>query len=621
MATSTARSFQAASTSQAGSGSNGMPSLRAKSLPRPPGRMPSTPSVPWISPATAPVSPSPPMATGASPAASAPWASSRACSIEVVRSTRKANPRARSAASARGRLCAARPPPAFGLTIRQRGRTERETVVGPPVRGPQPALRPHHERAVHPGPGGAGDVGVDAVADGEAAAGAEPVAGRVVHGRLRLADGERGGRLRGHLDRGQERAGGGALPVPHGGGAGPRDADELGAAEHRLRRDAQLPVVEGVVRGDHHEVGARGELRVVDDPQAGSRHVLHERGRADDEGRAAVAARGQGELERRAAGDDLVHRGLEPEAPEPAHEVLRRVAGVVGEEGDALAGLAQRGDRSRRLGDGRVAHPEAAVEVEQHVVVAVEGRIELHGEQVSSPAMPRLPSLLLACLSLALFSLAACGDDEETEAGSAPEATATATATPEDTGGEQGSGCETVDRPEPKPADVPKPKERLDPAKAYVATVTTNCGVFTITLGAKRAPTTGGAFKAIADAGDLDRLSFHRIVPGFVIQGGDPNGDGTGGPKWSIVEAPPGDLAYTKGVVAMAKTATEAAGTSGSQFFVVTGEDAGLPPDYALLGEVTEGIEVVDLIGVAPVGPDEQPTEPIVMESVTVSEE
>ena len=91
-------------------------------------------------------------------------------------------------------------------------------------------------------------------------------------------------------------------------------------------------------------------------------------------------------------------------------------------------------------------------------------------------------------------------------------------------------------------------------------------------------------------------------MPGFVIQGGDPAGDGTGGPGYSVVEAPPADLAYTKGVVAMAKTAVEDPGTSGSQFFVVTGEDAQLPPEYALLGKVTEGQDVVDLIGVAPVG-------------------
>ena len=105
-----------------------------------------------------------------------------------------------------------------------------------------------------------------------------------------------------------------------------------------------------------------------------------------------------------------------------------------------------------------------------------------------------------------------------------------------------------------------------------------------------------------------------------MIQGGDPQGNGQGGPGYSVVEAPPEDLAYTKGVVAMAKTALEEPGTSGSQFFVVTGEDAQLPPEYALLGKVTKGQDVVDLIGVAPVGPDEQPLEPIVMTKVTVSE-
>ena len=147
----------------------------------------------------------------------------------------------------------------------------------------------------------------------------------------------------------------------------------------------------------------------------------------------------------------------------------------------------------------------------------------------------------------------------------------------------------------------------------------TNCGTFEITLDAKRAPKTGASFKALADAGFYDKLIFHRIVPGFVIQGGDPEGTGQGGPGYSVVEAPPEDLAYTKGVVAMAKTQLEEPGTSGSQFFVVTGEDAQLPPEYALLGKVTKGQEVVDLIGVAPVGPDEAPVEPVVIESIKVS--
>jgi peptidyl-prolyl cis-trans isomerase B (cyclophilin B) len=233
--------------------------------------------------------------------------------------------------------------------------------------------------------------------------------------------------------------------------------------------------------------------------------------------------------------------------------------------------------------------------------------------------MTRLLALLFACLLLA--ATAGCGDDEA-EAPPAADATEepTGTPTPEDTGGEQGTGCEPVEKPAPKDVSLKKPKGGLDPAKTYVATVKTNCGEFQITLDAERAPKTGASFKHLADEGFYDGLTFHRIVPGFVIQGGDPAGDGSGGPGYSVVEAPPEDLAYVKGVVAMAKTQIEDPGTSGSQFFVVTGDDAQLPPDYALLGEVTKGQDVVDLIGVAPVGPDEQPVEPIVIESVEVSE-
>jgi cyclophilin family peptidyl-prolyl cis-trans isomerase len=227
--------------------------------------------------------------------------------------------------------------------------------------------------------------------------------------------------------------------------------------------------------------------------------------------------------------------------------------------------------------------------------------------------MPRLPALLFACL---LLAVAGCGDDEETKATSSP--TPDATATPEDTGGEQDGGCKRAGKPKSKDPNLAKPKQRLDPSKTYVATVKTNCGDFEITLDAKRAPKTGGSFKYLADKGFYDGLGFHRIVPGFVIQGGDPKGSGAGGPGYTIVEAPPEDLSYDKGVVAMAKTAIEDPGTSGSQFFVVTGAGTPLPPEYALLGKVTSGQEVVDLIGVAPVGPDERPVDPIVIESIEV---
>jgi peptidyl-prolyl cis-trans isomerase B (cyclophilin B) len=221
----------------------------------------------------------------------------------------------------------------------------------------------------------------------------------------------------------------------------------------------------------------------------------------------------------------------------------------------------------------------------------------------------RVLTLLLGCA----LALGACGGDDNAS-GSGDESAATATSTP-------APACKTVSAPKPKPeGKLAKPKETLNPAKTYVATVSTNCGDFQITLDSKRAPKTGGSFKYLADKKFFDDTTFHRIVSGFVIQGGDPKGTGTGGPGYSIVEAPPQDLTYTKGIVAMAKTAAESAGTSGSQFFVVTAEDASLPPDYALLGKVTSGQEVVDTIGVAETNQQtEKPVNPIVIKSIRVA--
>jgi peptidyl-prolyl cis-trans isomerase B (cyclophilin B) len=217
-------------------------------------------------------------------------------------------------------------------------------------------------------------------------------------------------------------------------------------------------------------------------------------------------------------------------------------------------------------------------------------------------------ALLLVCALL----LAACGGGDKEKAASTPTATdAPAAAAP---------GCAKVPEAKPKGVEVAKPTAELKKGKKYVARVTTNCGEFDITLDSDRAPRTGGSFKALVDKHFYDGLSFHRIVAGFVIQAGDPKGDGSGGPGYSITEAPPQDLTYTKGVVAMAKTGTEPAGTSGSQFFVVTGEDAGLPPDYALLGKVTKGQDVVDKIGVAEVGSDEKPLQPIVISQIRITE-
>jgi cyclophilin family peptidyl-prolyl cis-trans isomerase len=164
------------------------------------------------------------------------------------------------------------------------------------------------------------------------------------------------------------------------------------------------------------------------------------------------------------------------------------------------------------------------------------------------------------------------------------------------------------------------PEQVLEEGQPATAVVKTNKGTFEIALDTARAPETTNSFASLAEEGFYDGLTFHRIVPGFVIQGGDPKGDGTGGPGYKVVEAPPSDLEYTKGVVAMAKSGTEAAGTSGSQFFVVTGDDAGLPPEYALVGEVSEGLDVVEAIGKLG-GADEKPTEEVVIESVEIKTE
>ena len=223
----------------------------------------------------------------------------------------------------------------------------------------------------------------------------------------------------------------------------------------------------------------------------------------------------------------------------------------------------------------------------------------------------------MLCFALVI---AGCGSDEEEPAAqSTPTEEATPAANeflPE--------GCENVEKPEPKTVEqLQAPKEKLDASKTYIATISTTCGDIEVTLDSKASPITGGSFKFLADQKFFDGTTFHRVVPDFVIQGGDPAGDGSGGPGYSVEEAPDEDLKYEEGVVAMAKTGAEPAGTSGSQFFIVTGPAAAqLTPDYALLGEVTKGMDVAKKIGAIQADPNTgQPAATVVIKSVTVAEE
>ena len=174
-------------------------------------------------------------------------------------------------------------------------------------------------------------------------------------------------------------------------------------------------------------------------------------------------------------------------------------------------------------------------------------------------------------------------------------------------------GCEQVPDPKPKQVSFDKPKQTVKKGEEVSARIETSCGDFTIALDSERAPKTVNSFAFLSEEGFYDGLPFHRIVPGFVIQGGDPLGNGTGGPGYSVDEKPPANLAYTKGIVAMAKSSAEPPGRSGSQFYVVIGADAGLPPEYALVGKVSEGMDVVERIGKLGT-PSEKPKQTVIIE-------
>jgi cyclophilin family peptidyl-prolyl cis-trans isomerase len=224
----------------------------------------------------------------------------------------------------------------------------------------------------------------------------------------------------------------------------------------------------------------------------------------------------------------------------------------------------------------------------------------------------RLPALL-AALALVLV-LAGCGSGDD-------DGDTTATPPPPAATGTSGGECRDVAQPGPKAVGTQQPPtEMLSEGETYRVEVETSCGTFTITLDQKASPKAAASFASLARNGYFDGTFFHRIVPGFVIQGGDPTGSGTGGPGYSTVDTPAPGTQYTKNVVAMAKTGAEAPGTAGSQFFIVTAPDAGLMPDYAVVGHVTGGEDVVARIAVLGDPNTEAPTQPVVIEKMTVED-
>ena len=219
-------------------------------------------------------------------------------------------------------------------------------------------------------------------------------------------------------------------------------------------------------------------------------------------------------------------------------------------------------------------------------------------------------------VGIAAVALVGCGGDDDDGGESAATDTSTAPAASANPPG----SCSQVEPPEPRQEGGGKKQTELPAGKKPELVVETNCGTFTIALDQKAAPKTVASVAGLAESGFYDDTTFHRIVPGFVIQGGDPTATGTGGPGYSTVDTPSESTKYTLGVVAMAKTPTEAPGTSGSQFFIVTGKDIGLPPEYAVIGKVTDGIEVVNKIGRLGDRTTEEPTQVIVISKMRLAD-
>ncbi len=159
------------------------------------------------------------------------------------------------------------------------------------------------------------------------------------------------------------------------------------------------------------------------------------------------------------------------------------------------------------------------------------------------------------------------------------------------------------------------PEMIIDPAKSYTATIETSAGTMTAELFAAEAPRTVNNFVFLAREGFYDDVIFHRVISGFMIQGGDPTGTGRGGPGYQFKNEDVG-RPYLRGTLAMANAGRD---TNGSQFFVMHA-DYPLPPDYTIFGRISAGDEVIDSIADAPKGAQDRPVNPVAIKSVIITE-
>lgn len=159
------------------------------------------------------------------------------------------------------------------------------------------------------------------------------------------------------------------------------------------------------------------------------------------------------------------------------------------------------------------------------------------------------------------------------------------------------------------------PAMNIDPARIYTATIDTSAGQMTAELFASDAPRTVNNFVFLARDGFYDGVIFHRVIKGFMIQGGDPTGTGRGGPGYRFDDEPV-TRRYSRGILAMANAGPN---TNGSQFFVMHA-DYGLPPNYTIFGHLTDGQDTLDAIANAPTGMHDRPVAPVTINSIAIAE-
>lgn len=179
--------------------------------------------------------------------------------------------------------------------------------------------------------------------------------------------------------------------------------------------------------------------------------------------------------------------------------------------------------------------------------------------------------------------------------------------------------CPAIDGSSPKTQKFSGPPPMcIDTAKTYIATMDTSMGSLTIVLDAIAAPKTVNSFVFLARYHYYDSIVFHRIIKGFVCQGGDPTGTGRGGPGYQFADELPKSGQYEIGSVAMANAGPN---TNGSQFFLISGRSGvQLPPAYALFGKITQGLDVLAAMDKVPTGSGDRPVTDLVINSVTISE-